>query len=123
MNTAKHLASLTNLLVVFVLLASIVCSNFSFTEYSADNHLTIVAKKPDPSAATYAQLLCEEKEKEEDDVSRHNTASNLVLIYHICDLFSSSFPRTQHSSVYNSPAHCGDTTNVPIYLAKRSFLI
>jgi hypothetical protein len=110
-------------MVVLLLLASIVCSNFNFSEHFAGNHQTIVTKKSETSAASYAQLLCEEKGKEEEGISRHSSTSNLVLIYQICDLFSTSFPQTQLPCQYNSPSHCGETTNVPVYLAKRTFLI
>jgi hypothetical protein len=123
MNKVKHPVSFTNLLVVLLLLASIVCSNFNFSEHFVSNHQTIVTKKSDTSAAAYAQLLCEEKGKEEEGISRHSSTSNLVLIYQICDLFASSSPQIQLTCQYNSPSHCGETTNVPIYLAKRTFLI
>jgi hypothetical protein len=123
MNKVKHQVSFTNLMVVLLLLASIVCSNFNFSEHFAGNHQTIVTKKSENSAASYAQLLCEEKEKEEEGISRHSSTSNLVLIYQICDLFSTSSPQIQLPCQYNSPSHCGETTNVPVYLAKRTFLI
>jgi hypothetical protein len=123
MNKTKHLASLTNLLVVFLLLASIVCSNFGFSENTHAGHVTTITKKSDSSSTTYAHLLCEEKEKEEEGISRHNAAGNLVLIYQICDLFSSTFPETEFTVSYNSPDHSGDAPSVPIYLSKRSFLI
>jgi hypothetical protein len=122
MNKVKHPVSLTNLLVVLLLLASIVCSNFNFSEPCAGNHQTIVTRKSDISAGTYARLLCEEKGNEEDDISRHSSAGNLLLIYEIRYLFSCCSPQIQLTWQYNSPSHCGET-NVPIYLAKRTFLI
>jgi hypothetical protein len=122
MKKITRLASLINLLVVVSLLTSIVCSCFNTAGSQIQKQQTIVTKKSESSATSYIQLLSEVKEKEEENESSRN-ASYVPQIYLIAESLQLAFAGLPKDNIYDAPRSFGNATDIPLYLAKQTFLI
>jgi hypothetical protein len=125
MKSVNHTKSTVSILVVFLLLASIVCSALgSFSAYPNAHEIT-VTKKTNAQAKSNALLLYEEKEgenKSKDHSSDDLSKKNLYLIRLIV---APILPRIASQQCFSAtvPLSFGSTTGFPLYLAKRALLI
>jgi len=108
--------------VILFLLTFIASRTISIINFNPGTKVLTVSKKTSPSSKSDT-LLYEEKEKEKEEENSDSAAHDLVaplFIYKETVLFH---PDTRTTQSYYAPRSCGDATDLPVYLAKRTLLI
>jgi hypothetical protein len=111
--------SFTGHLMIFIFLASIVCSSASLVGWLPSNIQEVIAvKKSTTPSKSDSQLP--EKVEVENDLKSNN---HFFFIQEICEFIQSDITKSQSAFIYNAFRFRGNTAGTPLYLVKRSILI
>ncbi|SKC45115.1 hypothetical protein [Ohtaekwangia koreensis] len=121
MKTIKNIRP-SRTLVVFFLLASIVCSSVTAFAAIPKAKELVFTKKTKAHSKSVAQFPYEEKEKEEEKgLDRTQDHFSFLSLVDEATLFS--FVESHNHSFLHAPHPCELIAQVPLYLVKRSLLI
>lgn len=118
MKRISSIRSLTSILVIFFLLAPIVCSTINSFNPSRKTQEFVVGKKTNTPSKSDTQLP--EKVESENDCKPHN---NFFLIHQVGEFLRFNITKSQHTFFYNAFRFRGISTGIPLYLIKRSIVI
>jgi len=122
MRKVNHLTSIASLLVIFFLLAPIVCNFLAPPQSTKESKDHVVSKKASAASKSGIQFPYEEREKEEENGAA-KSHDNLFLIYLISESVYHYRAELYHYCSYNALRSCGNASSIPLYLTKRTLLI
>jgi len=118
MKRINPIRSFTGIVVIFFLLAPIVCSTInSFSPYRKTQGFVVTKKANTPSRSD-TQLP--EKVESENDRKPHN---NFFFIHPVGEFTRFNITKSQRTFSYNAFRFWGIRTDIPLYLSKRSIVI
>lgn len=118
MKRLNSIRSIISILMIFIFLASIVCTSNIVSLLTANVHEVIAIKKPGTPSKSDSQLP--EKVEVENDLKSN---VHFFLIEEISEFIQSDITKSQCAFIYNAVRFRGNTTGAPLYLIKRSILI
>jgi hypothetical protein len=125
MRKANPIRSVSRLLVIVCLLTSVVAYSFCNIASFRDAKKVVISKKEGTSSPFDTQVPFEEKETGRDgETERDNESENGLFFIRLTGqttLFS--IYEADRYFIYEAPCFRGIAVDIPLYLAKRTFLI
>ena len=118
MKRINPIRSFTSILVIFFLLAPIVCSAINSFSPNRRTQEFVVTKKANTPSKSDTQLP--EKVESENDHKPHN---NFFFIHRVGEFLRFNITKSQNTFFYNAFRFRGNTTGIPLYLIKRSIVV